>query len=311
MFLALNPLLKFAPMGFLIAYLLGALSSLKGQKKNHSKNDFDCIDGRGDFMIQRPTVTEIRLAVEEKKEWRTNQENQYALQRSLVRATWLTFAAVFIYALITLAVWYATNTTAKAAKESADAAIAGIRPWIKITAVELRDGIGPIKTLGFHFPPTGAAMPPMLQVKVSMLNMGHSVAQDVEVNAELFFGKFQSDKWYDVVTTEQQRFCESVSKRAPTGAAKIIFPSESTEFFMGVGGIVQDADMTHLSGNPNPYAAASLILCVNYSGDGSLVHQSQARSSLYEDKQAMIAIGLDVDADRLTLIREPNGDHAK
>ena len=60
------------------------------------------------------------------------------------------------------------------------------RPWIKITTVELRPGIAPIKTLMFHWPLTGAEVPPILQVKVSLLNVGHSPAQNVEAVPEFF-----------------------------------------------------------------------------------------------------------------------------
>jgi hypothetical protein len=204
----------------------------------------------------------------------------------------------------------ATTKLVEAAKQQADTASAGLRPWIRITTVELRPGIGPIKTLGFHWPLTGALVPPMVQVKVSMLNVGHLLAQDVEVIPELFFGKFQSDKWYEVVTNEQQRFCKSVINNTPTGAAKVVFPSDPMESEMGVGGIVHDADIMHVPGNPASYAAASLIICVNYRGDGITRYQTQARSGLYEDDQVFIDTGLDVNADRLKLIREPNSDHA-
>lgn len=203
-----------------------------------------------------------------------------------------------------------THALAEAAKSQAEIASTGLRPWIKITSIELRPGIGPIKTLGFHWPLTGATVPPVLQVKVSMLNVGHSLAQDIEVWPELFFGKFESDKWHDVVTNEQQRFCKSVIDRKPTGAANIVFPSDSSESNMGVGGIVHDADIIHRPDNPASYSAASLILCVNYKGVGSIPYQTQAWSGLYEDNQVLITVGLDADAGRLRLIREPNGDHA-
>jgi hypothetical protein len=204
----------------------------------------------------------------------------------------------------------AMKKLAEAAKRQAEIASVGLRPWIKITAIELRPGMGSIKTLGFHWPLTGAAIPPMLQVKVSMLNVGHSPAQDVEVIPELFFGKFTSDKRHNIVSNEEQRFCKSVIDRLPTAAASVVFPSDPSEIYLGAGGTVQDSDITRVLGSPTPSSAASLILCINYKGAGSVSYQTQALSGLYEDNQILIPIGLDVDADRLRLIREPNGDHA-
>jgi hypothetical protein len=184
------------------------------------------------------------------------------------------------------------------------------RPWIKITDVELRKGYGPIKTLAFHWPLTGAEVPPMLQIEVRMLNVGHSVAQDVEVWPELFFGKFYSGKWHDVVAKEQQRFCKSEIDRTPSSAVSIVFPLDSTESYMGVGGVVHETDITYIPNNAGRYSAASLILCVNYRGAGTARYQTQALLGLYEDKQVLINIGVDVDDNHLKLERDQSGDHA-
>lgn len=232
-------------------------------------------------------------------------------------ASFWTAAATIVIAFTTLVQWTEMRKATRAAQESADAAksaadiaSAGLRPWIKIKSVELRKGIGPIKTLAFHWFPTGAAMPPVIQVRASVVNVGHSVAQDVEIIPELFFGRFVSDKWHDVVSREEERFCRSAANQVSSSAASIIFPSESSESNMGVGGIVHDTDTMRTPGSPLTHSAASLILCVNYRGAPTTQYQTEAWFGLYEDNLVLIAIGVDGDASHLRLIRDENGDHA-
>lgn len=129
--------------------------------------------------------------------------------------------------------------------------------------------------------------------------------------ANSFSGKFASDKWYDVVTQEQKRYCRNVIDRDPSGDAFIVFPSErSPEINIGFGGLVHDADIMRTPGSSVTHAAAALILCVNYRGVTSDRFQTQARASVMEDNSVLIELGTDTDASRLSLIREPSGDHA-
>jgi hypothetical protein len=209
------------------------------------------------------------------------------------------------------------KVSADAAKSAADTAIAGTRPWIKIDSVELRPSVMDIKTLMFHWPSSGLEvfpqyagkeLPPTLQVKVNMTNIGHSPAKDIEVKAELFFHKFDSIKWHDAVVSEEQRFCASAANQKPSSAAQIGYPSESLENAIGLSAIVKEADIT--VDNGVRYASAALVFCVNYKGVGDTPHQTQAWFGLYEDRNIGIAIGQDVDADHLRLIRDRNGDHA-
>jgi hypothetical protein len=57
-----------------------------------------------------------------------------------------------------------------------------------------------------------------------MLNIGHSPAQDVEVIPAFFFAQFSGERWYDIITTEQQRFCASMAGRKTSGAAQFLIP---------------------------------------------------------------------------------------
>ena len=63
-------------------------------------------------------------------------------------------------------------------------------------------------------------------------------------------------------------------------------------------------------GSSLTHSAASLILCVNCRGVSPDRFQTQARFSVLEDKALLIELGTDTDATRLSLGREPSGDHA-
>jgi hypothetical protein len=150
--------------------------------------------------------------------------SSHRVQISLMIATWLTFIAAAVYAGISLKMW---REMGKQTGIASDQFEANTRPWIKITNIELRAGVGAIKTLMFHWPITGAEAPPMIQAHVTFDNVGHSAARDVEIQSELFFGKFAGDTWHNVVTREQQIFCKSVAGRTPGDAAVIVFPSDT------------------------------------------------------------------------------------
>jgi prefoldin subunit 5 len=309
-----------------LAGIRSQMGELRDSIYEHSKAE--------DTREQRRTQEEI--AREDRV--RTENKRHYDVQNSIRWATWCAFGAAVIYAGIAAFTYSQISKqypelkksadaakeaadqiskqypelqkSADAAKSAADAAYASIRPWIKIENVELVQATGPIKTLMFHWPLTGKTVPPMIQIKASLVNVGHSVAQDAEVSGELFFGRFASDKWYDVVTREQKRFCGSMANRTPSSASQIVFPSDRWESNMGIGGIVHEADIMRTPGSSLTHSAASLILCVNYRGITSDRFQSQARVSVFEDKAILIELGTDTDATRLSLVREPNGDHA-
>src|ERR1017187_4478006 len=233
-----------------------------------------------------PAVTDGNKPKEQKKHW---------LEYAKFGLEVLGFFVLCVYAYFTIQIYCANRKAADAAKSAADTAAAGLRPWIKITSVELRGGIGPIKTLMFHWPLTGQAVPPILQFKVSVTNIGKSVAQDVEVIPELFFGKFESDKWHRTGSLEQDRFCRSVMNRK-AGDTRTIFPGDPFDWQMGVGGIIGDADAMPSPGGRRTVAGL-LILCVNYRGG-----QTQSSFGLYENNSIHIPVGVDADLPNLRLI---------
>ncbi len=116
----------------LLAYLFGILSAARIQDR---KQDYQ---PPGQHLCNNESAIPARIQIsfsdEDKKENRAYQEQQYALQKSLKRAAWLTFWAVFIYAAITLALWCVNKKAADAAKSAADTArdtlIYSQRPWV-------------------------------------------------------------------------------------------------------------------------------------------------------------------------------------
>jgi hypothetical protein len=209
--------------------------------------------------------------------------------------------ALCVYTGFTAAMYFVNKEAADAAKSAADTAAASIRPWLKIKSIDLRPGIGPIKTLMFHWPLTGAQAPPGLQLKVSLENLGHSVAQDIVVDEKLFFGKFTNTGWHDLVTQEEEQACRASKIQPPSSAINaVVFPSETLDSY-GVPGALY----------PEEGSAAAVIVCVNYRGAPGTRYQTQAWSGLYENQYIIIPIGVDADVSVLRLIREQSGDHAE
>jgi len=201
--------------------------------------------------------------------------------------TWMEIAAfsvVVTYTFVSCNQW----KTAERQLEASE------RPWIKINTIEMRDGsTGPIKTLSFQ---NGV---PSLQIKVTYTNVGHSVAQSIQVWPELFSDHFENYTWADKVIREEKQFCKSIAGRTPFGDASIVFPSDISETNVAGSG-------RSMSG----VAAATLIICINYQGAADTHYQTQAIAGLYKDRLVIIPIGEDADASRLKLIRQEYGDHA-
>lgn len=196
----------------------------------------------------------------------------------------------------------AATIAADAAQSAADTAAAGLRPWLKINEVSLRHGSDAIPTLGFHWPLTGAPIPPMLQIKVSLDNVGHSVAQNIVPWPRLFFSTFSADGWEGRIVTAESRVCDGITSIVVPTGGRSAFPGDPIVFDMGASGLIP---------NRINAPAAELIVCVNYTGLGGKHFQTQARFGLYEDNSVYVYNGRDAQADRLRLIRDPAGDHAK
>lgn len=200
--------------------------------------------------------------------------------------------------------------SADAAKNAADSASASIRPWIKITDVGFRQGIGSIKTLMFHWPVDTPRLPgvpfpgtttkPNLQDKIIIVNIGHSVAEDLQVFQDLYASKFDPVSWHSDVLREEKRFSAWALHSNPKDASMILFPSDSWE---------QDGTITTADVLGEGYAMA-LLVCVNYRDTSTATHQTQSWFGLYENSRILIDPKMDADASVLRLIREPSGDQA-
>jgi hypothetical protein len=107
------------------------------------------------------------------------------------------------------------------------------RPWIKIIGVEpWGSNVPVIGGLSFQkaLPNSlGIEANATIQVKMSFKNIGHSVA-DVSTNLELFMPQFSSTEYWNRVSAEEKRFCESPDMSAVTSQKLTVFPDEPQSF---------------------------------------------------------------------------------
>lgn len=252
----------------LIGFILGLLTRAKSHNQEQPQHDSNATtDKQNDNPSIIPPRVQISFSEEEQKERRVYQEQHYALQKSLKRAAWLTFWGVFIYAGITLAVWYSTQRTASTAEKQLEMSE---RPWIKIVNVEPTGNLPAIGGLGFL-----KAMPNSDEIKVnatinfklSFTNIGHSVA-DVTPEAEFFMPPFSSTEYWNRVAAEEKRFCDSPDVKAVTSQKITLFPNEPQPFdyFAGITTPIRPAGMNHLPEGSGIFPA--LIICVSYRQKG-------------------------------------------
>src|SRR5579864_1976001 len=132
-----------ALIGFILGLLTRAKSNdLKRAEDNHEATDAD----KGDNQSIVPVRVQIGFSDEDKKEYRTYQEQHYALQKSLKRAAWLTFWAVFVYAAITLGMYYANKKAANAARDAANEAEQSLKASIEQFHLDQRAWVGVTET---------------------------------------------------------------------------------------------------------------------------------------------------------------------
>lgn len=162
--------------GALLAFILGLLIRTKSHHPERTQHDSNTTTDKQQNNPSIPARVQVSFSEDDQEEHRTYQEKHYALQKSLQRAAWLTFWAVFIYAGITLAMWRATNKAANAAKESAD-----------ITAKQFELSQRPLVSFyptinrALSISPDGA----QIGVEISYTNKGHSPAMKFWHNIEM------------------------------------------------------------------------------------------------------------------------------
>jgi hypothetical protein len=204
-------------MGYFFTFLLGALAAIKSQHQEHSERGAKALaNEHTDTKTTRVVFSEADV-----EEYRHNQKEQSLIQKSLRRAAWFTFWAVFIYAAITLAIWYATNKTAKAAKETADTTAKQLelaeRPWMtaKIIGGE------------FDFQEDGSAS---FKAAIVMKNIGRSPAIAIDNGFSVILPKREA--LFTEPLAKQKELCDALRKRQAkpieTTGISILFPNEET-----------------------------------------------------------------------------------
>jgi hypothetical protein len=211
--------------------------------------------------------------------------------------------------------------SADAAKVAADTAANQLelseRPWIKIVDVKTLGDNPIIPALSFQRigPFKDISQQATFQLIVSLKNIGHSVA-DVAVRFELFFPLWDSGGYWNVISAEQKRFCDSLAGRGtPEFYPKfVVFPDESFDWHGAAVGLTSPSVTNHLANHPGTgYLLPVLMICANYRLR-TLDHNYQTRT-IYEafhaeDRTRFFTIGEGVPAKRILLMRNEMADDA-
>jgi hypothetical protein len=187
------------------------------------------------------------------------------------------------------------------------------RPWIKITEVQTR-GNGPIvPALSFQ---KGAGMPfqqATFQLKISLKNIGHSVAE-IAPRFHLFF-----PLWKDfdtAVTAEEKRFCQSDAGRALPDyyPSAILFPDEPYDWYGAGAQLVDDNNINRFTETgETKFVIPVVIVCANYRLKSlSSTYQTGAVYEVFrkDNRTRFFEAGVGVPADSIFLIRNQLKDFA-
>jgi hypothetical protein len=213
------------------------------------------------------------------------------------------------------------NKSADAAKGAADSAANQLelseRPWIKIVGVRTLGDNPIIPALSFQrIGPTNAInQQATFQLVVSLKNVGHSVA-DVALRFELFLPLWDSGGYWNVISAEQKRFCDSPGgKASPDFYPKfVVFPDESFDWHGAAAGLITPGVTNHLVNHAETgYILPVLMICANYRLR-NLENAYQTRT-IYEafhveDRTRFFNIGEGVPARRILLMRNEMADDA-
>jgi hypothetical protein len=182
------------------------------------------------------------------------------------------------------------------------------RPWIKIVDVQTR-GNGPVIP-ALSFQNAIGHQQATFQLKVSIKNIGHSVAE-VTVRPDLYFPLW--DGFGKSVPDEQKRFCDSDLGKARSGwyPSTILFPDESFDWYGAGAHFIDSSNTTHIENAA--YVLPVVVVCVDYRLK-SLPNAYQS-SAVYEvfrkdNRTRFFEPGVGVPADRIFLIRDSMNDYA-
>lgn len=317
--------------------LLGALASAvavwffsKSHTPSEHSDESHCPqDSTGDatYIRQNPSSGPLRIAIdsvpppspptdEEKTEKEREKKNTRLKNRLEIGAILIAFGLLGINILL----WRSTQKAANAAKESADTAQKQLelseRPWIKIVDVKTHGDNPIIPALSFQKigPYKDVSQQATFQLIISLKNIGHSVA-DIAVSYELFFPVWDSGGYWNVISSEQKRFCDSPAGKVPQFYPKfVVFPGEPFDWHGAATGLINPSVMNHLPGQGETgYILPVIIVCTNYRLRP--LEKSYQTRTIYEafhveDRTRFFKIGEGVPAKRILVIRNELADDA-
>ena len=199
-------------MGFLIAYVLGVLTTMRSKNNDRNNVDAEANKERKPFPIPLPV---LNMPVAPSDEERSRQEKNDSRKKWKFRVEIIGLIVLTVYAGFTIAIWHVSKKSADAAKSAADTAAKQLemaeRPWV---SVEMK-----IVT-PFVFDSIGAGV----GLQATLKNTGHSPAARVWAEAEML-PTMPAD-----VLAERDRYCNETKAHSAANAriGDTIFPEEHT-----------------------------------------------------------------------------------
>jgi hypothetical protein len=260
-------------MGIFIAYLFGVLTGIKKQNQKNAAHDSNSAAERSDCPSQ-PIIAEVRFPEAVERERRANQEKQHSLQKQLVIATWFTFVAVFIYAGITLGLWYETNRNAKIASQQLEMSE---RPWISAKLAFTGPPSPFHKPVGLTFNKDGSAT---LAAFVVFKNIGHTIATDIYDDTATLLPFSKSADFAKEMKKRNDR-CDNIRQvdlRGMSLRGPALFPGEEGSHRIEVPISKADIDTVTNTPTPSKVRVISILIhgCVSYeSSINNTIHQTR------------------------------------
>jgi hypothetical protein len=254
--------------------LSSRIGSDRTQKHMHPERDShetECKYKHNPLPIPLPVLAELQIPEAQETKQTSQYERNRTLQIWLTVGTWLAFLAAAIYAGISLKIWGEMKEQTRVQR---DVYITSQRPWIKIVDVESRGNSPFIPAFSFqgfgHGPFPNATKQATLQLKISLKNIGHSLAF-VSADFELFFPAWKQESFEDIILAEENRFCDASAQKVPSKyLSRIVFPEEPLDWYgagvQAVGPIMFASNTINHAPDDSSgdYVLPMVIACANY-----------------------------------------------
>lgn len=198
------------------------------------------------------------------------------------------------------------------------------RPWIKVTGISLTTS----ETLAFNsgrmplapgesimmFAPTKEPIARVnIRTQFHMKNVGRSVAQRVNVTAELFLTPSPPGTaitFTDPVGQEQDRFCtpqKNLKTVGPQFSRSAVFPDDDIAPLITAVGWIANGDITHRDGFD--WVSPVLIGCVTYQEPKNF--QTRIAYAVASLKSSDIMLGTDLNSEQIHFVRDERHEYAQ